>query len=364
MPWVKRLQRRFSPRRILLGKDSNLTLESEGSDALVCLVGRALCLFVHVDASRVPDKQQRDFVGLAVRRAAPFPDPEFGVAWGPDGRAAVWYWSRSRVEELLSSRQVRAGKVRFEPEPLYVRSPHTTGAELLALHEGFEGRVWHEGSLTASRWWPTLPTAEQWHSYVRAAGQVSPGMGAPAAVESSTQARPWGARTGTGRASLQLSGLERHLPTAALAAALLVVTIAAVETGSLLRSHLDTLQAERAAEQLDDPLKRILAAREAADGHRVAIDQLIALRAPRSLIELLAEAARLVPGDAHISQWSQPVPERVEITLSGATADPQSLVETWEASPYFEGVTTDVGRGGEIVLRALITPALPPTGDT
>lgn len=347
---------------MLLGKDSNLTLESEGSDALVCLVGRALCLFVHVDASRVPEKQQRDFVGLAVRRAAPFPDPEFGVAWGPGGRAAVWYWSRSRVDEVLSSRHVRAGKVRFDPEALYVRSDHSADAELLALHEGFEGRVWQDGALIASRWWPAVPSAREWQSYVRAAGQAPQGMTTPAVVEPGVHARPWGARTGAGRASLQLAGLDRHLPTAALGAAFLVVTIAAVQTGSLLRSELDTRGAERDAERLDDPLKRILSAREAADGHRLAIGQLMALRTPRPLIELLAEAARLLPADAHISHWSQPVPERVEVTLSATTSNPQTVVETWEASPYFEEVTTDVGRGGEIVIRADITPLSPPTG--
>ena len=39
---------------------------------MLALVGRELCLFLHVDATRVPAKQRAGYVALMVRRAAPF----------------------------------------------------------------------------------------------------------------------------------------------------------------------------------------------------------------------------------------------------------------------------------------------------
>ena len=37
---------------------------------MLTLVGRELCLFLHVDASRVPARQRDAFLALAIRRAA------------------------------------------------------------------------------------------------------------------------------------------------------------------------------------------------------------------------------------------------------------------------------------------------------
>ena len=120
----------------------------------MALVGRELCLFLHVDASHVPAKQRDGYVALEVRRAAPFADPESDVLW-PNGHAAVWYWSRERIRTIVGNAS------RYRAEALFRgQVQRDARTELLALgampagasDAGYEGRVWREGRVVASRW--------------------------------------------------------------------------------------------------------------------------------------------------------------------------------------------------------------------
>src|SRR5690606_22739992 len=97
--WLDHLKRRFSPQVLRVGTEGAASLGG-GVGGTLALVGRELCLFLVVDASRVPPKQRAAFIGHAVRRAAPFPDPEHDVLWC-GSHAAIWYWSRDRVRELV-----------------------------------------------------------------------------------------------------------------------------------------------------------------------------------------------------------------------------------------------------------------------
>ncbi|MCW0205677.1 MAG: hypothetical protein OJK14_01185, partial [Achromobacter sp.] len=152
---MARLQLRFSPRRIRLGNDRNQPLGGGEGDSTLFLVGRELCLFIALDAGKVPVKQRKAFAALAVRRAAPFPDPEFDVAWSPSGSAAIWYWSRARVNALATREPGR--RKRFVAEALYAGSPLAQGVELLHYPTGLEARVWKNSNLVASRYWADLP---------------------------------------------------------------------------------------------------------------------------------------------------------------------------------------------------------------
>jgi len=126
----------------------------------------------------------------------------------------------------------------------------------------------------------------------------------------------------------------------------------------MARSQIDVWRARAAAQDLDASLERILSAREHADRDLAAIQQLLALRTGRPQLQLLAEATRLLPGnDWQILRWSQPTPERVELTLRVPGANPEQMVSTWEASTLFTGVTTELGRNDQIVVRAQVVPA-------
>lgn len=330
------------------------------------MVARELCLFTRVDASKASSRDRRHLVELAVKRAAPFPDPDFAVAWEADGQGAVWYWSRSRIHELVAARggSPASPQLSYVPEALYVlgNDGSQDGLELLQLQDGCCGRSWRGGRLLADRWWPQAPSLEEWQAFSRANGVLGLPQAVPEAVPAPVRASAWSSASRRPPSLGNLASFDAYLSRAALGCALAAGLVASFQIGSIGRSCLDAWRAERAAQSLDAPLKRILAAREAADRNLAAIQRLLALRpAPASSL-LLGEATRLLPGrNWSIRRWSQPTPARVEVTVALPSADPSALVTTWEASPLFANVTTDVlGRNGEVTIRADIATAPDP----
>src|SRR5690606_4859605 len=156
-----RLQRRFSPALVRLGADGVEPLPGGGASGTLGLVGRELCLYLPIDASQVPLRQREGYVAMAVRRAAPFPDPEHDVLW-IQGHAAVGYGSRERI------RSRGGGAGRHRAEAMFRGAVHREDAvEVLRLDAaatpegprdaGVEARVWRNGRLQASRWWAQPP---------------------------------------------------------------------------------------------------------------------------------------------------------------------------------------------------------------
>ncbi|TWI14276.1 hypothetical protein IP93_00271 [Lysobacter ruishenii] len=154
-----------------------------------------------------------------------------------------------------------------------------------------------------------------------------------------------------------MTGFDHYLPKAALAAGFLFVLVASTQLGSILRSVADIWRAQHAAQDLDEPLKRILSARANADRNIAAIESLLSLRAGLPQHRLLAEVSRLMAGkEWQLRMWLQPTPDRVEATLVMSNPDAQSLVSAWEASPMFSDVSTELSRQqNEITLRANVT---------
>lgn len=355
-PWLARLQLRFSPRRIRLGSDGNQPLGGGEGDSTLFLVGRELCLFIALDAGKVPVKQRKAFAALAVRRAAPFPDPEFDVAWSAAGTAAIWYWSRARAEALAAGEPGR--RKRFVAEALYAGMPQAQGVELLHYSTGFEARVWKDSRLVASRHWPDPPTPAQWREFLRGSSLAIGDVALlPEPRDAALASAPW-SRQAANSGALQLSGLDQYLPKAALGLAALVLLAAGVELGCIARAQADIWRAQSAATRLDAPLQRILAARDATDRASEEIASLLSLHGLRPTISLMAEVTRLMPGaDWQIQRWNQPTPDTVEIGLVAPGSNPEQLVSAWEESPMFKNVTTELGDENELVVKASIVPA-------
>lgn len=317
-------------------------------------MGRALCLFTRIDASKAPDKQKDDLVALAVRRAAPFLDPDFSVAWGPDGQAAVWYWSRSRVVEILADRQISARRIQFTAQALHVHTGCTSGGELLLLDEGVEGRVWRNGTLIADRWWKDVPSDLEWREFLRGAGWQAHDAEVPEPVPVELSSKPWGTRARRLNRGLRLADADDYYMGTVATLGLAFVLVASLQLGMIARNWMDGSRAEKAISGLDDELARILAARNATDRNMEEIRNLLALQDSAPLLALLAEASRLMPeSDWRIKHWNQPTPAQLELTLSMPDTNPELLVQRWESSPMFDGVTADiVGRSGEVVIHA------------
>lgn len=314
-----------------------------------------------IDAGKAPQKQRRNFVGLAVRRAAPFADVDFDVAWSPDGHASVWYWSRERVSQLLTGQSAK--RVVFVAEPLYVGAPETDSTQLLALISGVEGRIWKNGRLVASRWWAAPPPLADWILFLRSAGVAcNSDTALPEVEETAIAAKPW-SRAAASAGTLRLTGLEQYLPKVAFAVGAVFLFVSLAQIGGVARARMDIWQAGSAVTGLDASLKRILAARENADADLEKINVLLALREGQSQTHLLAAAVTLMPeGQWQVRLWNQTAPDLIEVGIAAPDANPERLVAAWEASPLFSNVTTELGRNDEVVIKATVVPDFPHTG--
>lgn len=320
-------------------------------------MGRELCLFTTIDASKAPRKQRSEFAALAVRRAAPFPDPDFDAAWAADGTAAVWYWSRSRAALLSASEPAR--RKQFVAEALYVGKPSEEGEEILQLAAGVEARIWKAGRLHASRWWAELPGLDQWHAFLRGAGHsVSAATTIPEPVVAVPGDVAW-SRQSSGAGKLELSGLDQYLPRIALGVAVLLLLVIGAELGNIARAQIDIWRGRSAATDLDAPLKRILEARETTDTASDEITDILSLHGLRPTTSMMAELTRLMPDQNwQLKKWAQPTPDTLEVTLIAPGSDPEGLVTVWEASPMFASVTTELGRENELTIKATVNSSM------
>src|SRR3546814_11116933 len=73
---------------------------------------------------------------------------------------------------------------------LFVGSALSDDVALVALDEGYEGRVWRRNVLVASIWWPDLPSLAQWNGFLRGAGRT-PMDAVPASAQVAVADAPW-----------------------------------------------------------------------------------------------------------------------------------------------------------------------------
>ena len=77
--------------------------------------------------------------------------------------SSIWSWNSN---QSVGGESLRCPSL---PEP-FCRKPMLTGTRLLRALEGFDGEIWINGSLVASRWWPREPDHGKWLEFVRSAG--------------------------------------------------------------------------------------------------------------------------------------------------------------------------------------------------
>lgn len=288
---------------------------------------------------------------MAVARWSPFADVQSHVEWVGD-RAMVWAWSRSRVAEGEDIKALPPPR-RIWPESLFRGEPRPAGEELVALEEGFEGRVWRDGVMTASSWWPQVPALGEWNEFRRGAG-LPPASAPPVPLQAVLGERAWTATKaiGVGEAVGRYGGYG-----ALLAVGLATAVVSALLVG-VLALKVSIWQLERDIAEREQALERIIGARDRALKARSAIDARLALRPPAGQVELLATASGLMRGNWQLVEWKVPDAQTLQLTARMANPDPRAIVSAWESSGRFSGVTAEIGRQPEsVVIKARILRA-------
>lgn len=348
-----RLRRRFSPGRALRRRTGLLRLgEAAASE---WLVARELCMFLSVNAAEVPARRRRNYLATTVRRQAPFAEAGFHAEW-VGSRAMVWAWAAGGMLDV----EGHAGRAprRLLPESLFRGEARNGGSELVAMDEGCEGRVWRDGLLVASQWWPAPPGHRAWSDFLRGAGlALAPDV--PMVQDAPLRAQPWTAH----RAPAWTDVAARHRGTAMAVASGVLALVLAFPLGGALRLIGQTMRVERAIAAEAPGVQKILDAREQADAHLRAIDALLALRPPATQIQLLDAVGRAMPQpEWALLEWRMGDAGSLEVVARMPNADPKALVQAWESSGRFRDVAVDIGRArDEVSIRATIHGAPEPS---
>lgn len=261
----------------------------------------------------------------------------------------VWAWSRGRILDVLppGGREPR----RILPETVCRGVPRTDGCELVALDEGFEGRIWEASALKASACWGEVPSLAEWNQFRRGGG-LDAAAGVPAPFEYPLSPGAWRGRERPG-ISVDLSR-HRALLVPLMAGALALALAAPLGSGLRLLGERGRL--ERAIRVQEGLVSEILAAREAAERDAAVVDDLMRLRPPAGQIRVLSAVLKALPPSAwELLEWRVPEPSRLEAVLRMAAPDARAMVGNLEASPVLDAVSVDVGRRpDEVVIKATI----------
>lgn len=294
---------------------------------------RSRSTYRRFDLRMLPAARRRDALDLAARQGAPLAGSLHACRW-QGGIAHVW----SSIDHL----DVESDAV-LVAESSLVPPPASDGVRLVALRDGVEGQVWAGGLLFASRWWPIVPSIDDWHRFLRAAGLAAEG-GLPHVEVATLASVPWGephGRLAWSPAQLEAAGWRL---VAVLVALVVGWQLSAAATWTVARTvqsqRLDALRVDSAP---------LIAAREQAEAAQQRLAALDALLQGPSDLDLLAEVRRRLGADVRVAAWTRDT-GRLRIDVQGAGDDPRPVVQAFADHPLLGVVVANPQGGGRMQL--------------
>lgn len=297
------------------------------------VLARPLYRYRKFDISQVPKKNRPQALQLELGQWTPFAESSYYIGWRDD-QALVWCWDRSKTEQAIRSQRLNPKRVQVLPETL-LRSSMQDGVRLMHCVEGFEGQVWQQGALVHSRWWPHMPSAEDWLMFQRDASiapetqQRQP----PAAQSSPLGASPWLTTTGD-RADANQN--ERLV----VAASILLLMLPTLWYGiNLYKTHQSKRHYQVVLAQLKQQVEPIMLARSQALDYLVRIRSLHAITQYPEQLALMSKVAEVLPNDkSYLKEWSfQSGKLKITLALPNEVAS-STLVSNLQLAGYFRDV--------------------------
>jgi hypothetical protein len=324
------------------GRPRSFLQYRNGVDEIACrqyrrptwIVGRDL---VHHALLRIPGtlSPHRREAALALKVARWEPSGAAGhmAHWHGD-KASVFFWSASTVAAAMAEHGFRPRLAHVVPET-FLQPPLHDGVRLTQAIGGFEGQVWRDGILEASRWWPEAPSDEAWSLFLRGAGHLDP-IVCPETQVLPLMDRPWVPRQG-----MLTAGPRLPTPLQACAAAVAVLMLPIGYDGARyarLRQTETELRSQLAATALANGT--ILTAREVAIGAAQRARSFLAFEAMPQPLEIMAEVTGLLDGLAlQTETWSFDSRQLTLHLVSSTEIDSAYLVRIFEEHERFQNVT-------------------------
>ncbi len=324
------------------------------------MLSRAVCSFSRVRVSGKTAKARAAAkLGVAFRQG--YADPETRLVRDPDDsfQAGVWSWDGAFEFETGDA----AKTVRVIPETL-ARTGGENGARLIRCIDGFEGQVWRESALIASRWWPNPPTDREWQHFMRAAQTpVEAGAaGAPAPCEA-----PF--RNDLPLIDTEPAGLRLTFAPARVAgaSACVLAMVAAFEAAQIITHNSAAAASGAQIEMALAENSAAIDARRRALGAAAQIEQLAAFGNTNSVARAFLAVASEIPADkARIANFriSDRTVEARIIAGEGADFDIPDLVSRLEKNTVLTDVFVERRNERTIGVTALVAAGDGDAGDS
>jgi hypothetical protein len=342
------LMSRFAPRpRLYLQRAAVVEEPSVNRGRRYWVVSRSLCRFFKIpllaDAST---GRQLEALRLQIERLSPFAETgshfHFGVNF-----VNLWLWDSRAVSDAANAIGVDLRRVSVLPEAAL--QPQDEGVRVIECLDGVEGQCWDQGSLVASRWWPTPPDSRGWILFQRGAA-VGPDRlttNPPTAATLPWLARPWTRSRTDGWGGI--GNIDMRFAAAGIAVVLLVgYTYLGADW---LRLITDRSAVERRLAVHSTEAASVTAARIAALENAAAIRRLHQLDPYPSQLALMARVAEILPkNETHLTEWSY---DRGQLELTVAADHPLDsvfFVRALERIDRFKSVSVE-RTGGDNSLR-------------
>ena len=153
---------------------------------VIHILSRSQCTFARIklpaatrkgrDAAKLMAARNQHYSNARLRLE---PDTPSGLS------ASIWSWDNARTISHGGAEKSLAS-LRVLPETL-ARIPLSNGVRLVSCIEGYEGEMWSEDILMASRWWPAPPSLRDWQLFLRAAKMPAPQQASQQASQQTPQ---------------------------------------------------------------------------------------------------------------------------------------------------------------------------------
>ncbi|MEO0696935.1 MAG: hypothetical protein AAFY84_12630 [Pseudomonadota bacterium] len=271
------------------------------------------------------------------------------VEYPSDGNSAtVWSWP----EDLVEARSDDLIAPISLPEPLARQSvapaPGANNVRLVTCLEGYEGQVWRDGALCASRWWADVPGKDEWGLFLRSSRHP---LNAESLAARTPVDVPW-------KSDLTLidrdpENLTRRFSPSFLAALIGALLLVLVANQGVRWAGASLMAAQNAATRAAalEEARPAIAARRSALAALTETDRLSQVFPDTKASEIIVTVLRELPADdvelTEIKLFDGEF-EFVGVNLADdARAD---LIARLEASPVLSGVYIE-GSGGESLFR-------------
>lgn len=276
-----------------------------------------------------------NYIRTQVHSLSPFDQTDFCLDWGPK-TVGVWFWDKAMVQAELD--KLKEKQARVIPETC-LKTNRNNGLCFVHCLDGFEGQIWHKGTLVSSRYWAQQPTQSDWTLFTRSSPLVAPTESITLDTQPFSE-KPWIHQGG-------LSQLTFDKATAIQLAPIPLIVLAAI-TGFYLSYdiHIATRIASlnRKITKIEEQSAPLISAKEKTLQRSKQVLKILSYNPYPSPLALLDRIGSfLPPTDAHIESIRH---ENGKLTLmlqSSDSLEATTYVKLFENDPYFDNVNADQG---------------------